>query len=250
MDDPSLARAAHLQALRGLTRINTISGVVHRLWRHIRTEAGEVVASGRPIRVLDVASGGGDIPIGLARRALLDGISIDIAGCDISRRAMAFARLRARSAGLSQSALSRDGARHRGAHRAGAPQADVRLTFFEHDALQSTLPSGYDVIISTLFLHHLDEVSGTALLGAMATATNRLVLVDDLVRHRWGLILAEAGVRLLSRSPVVHVDGPRSVRAALTATELQTMANHAGLTGHDLSFHFPARQLLRWRKPT
>ena len=47
-------------------------------------------------------------------------------------------------------------------------------------------------------------------------ATRHAVLVDDLVRSRLGFALVLAGSYLLTRSPVVHTDGPLSVRAALS----------------------------------
>ena len=95
----------------------------------------------------------------------------------------------------------------------------VPTGFFVLDALSQPLPRDYDVVTCTLFLHHLDETDAIALLGRMAAAALRLVLVDDLVRSRWGYLLAQVGCRLLSGSRIVHVDGPRSVAAAFTPGE-------------------------------
>jgi hypothetical protein len=49
------------------------------------------------------------------------------------------------------------------------------------------------------------------------------------VRCRAGWLAAWAGTRLLTRSPVVHFDGPQSVRAAWTESELRQLARDAGL---------------------
>ena len=57
------------------------------------------------------------------------------------------------------------------------------------------------------------------------------------------------GVRLLTRSPVVRVDGPLSVRAAFRAEEIGAMADSAGLDGARLTSHWPQRLLLHWTKP-
>ena len=52
----------------------------------------------------------------------------------------------------------------------------------------------------------------------------RQVVISDLRRSRSGFVIAWIGTRLLSRSPVVHYDGPVSVRAAWTIRELAGFA--------------------------
>ena len=78
MDQPGLAAADHEQALRALSRINWISGVAGSLWSPIRRLAEE--RRGQPLRVLDVASGGGDVVIRLASRARRAGLPITFTG--------------------------------------------------------------------------------------------------------------------------------------------------------------------------
>lgn len=218
MDDPRLGRAAHVRALRGLTRINWISAAVRPVWTRVRRAAQSGDA---PLRVLDVATGGGDLPLGLAHGARRAGLDIEVAGCDISRRAVAYARTRAR-------------------------QAQIAVHFFVRDALADGLPEGYDVITSALFLHHLRDEQIVTLLQAMRAAARQAVLVDDLRRSRLGFAAAFLGTRMLTRSRVVHVDGIRSVRAALTAPELSRLAAAAELTNHRVVPHWPWRQLLEW----
>lgn len=220
MDDPQLARDAHVRALRGLSRIYLASRSGDALWGRIQYEAQFVTG---PLRVLDVATGGGDLPLDLARRARRAGLFVEAAGCDISPRAIAFARVRARRV-----------------------RSDAR--FFTLDALAQPLPAGYHVITSGLFLHHLSEPRAVALLRKMAGAAERVVLVDDLRRSRRGLWLARLATRVLSRSPIVHADGPQSVRAAFTGPELRRLVEQAGLAGAEIETHWPQRQLLTWRR--
>lgn len=54
---------------------------------------------------------------------------------------------------------------------------------------------------------------------------------------------------VLSRSPVVHFDGPASVRAAYTPAELRALADQAGLAGATVRPVFPCRMLLTWSRP-
>ena len=71
MDDPALDESLHRQALKGLERVNWISGIPGLLWRTIRPLCDEV--RDRPVRVLDVGSGGGDISVKLWKKAAAAG---------------------------------------------------------------------------------------------------------------------------------------------------------------------------------
>src|SRR5439155_9017041 len=97
---------------------------------------------------------------------------------------------------------------------------------------------GYDVVMCSLFLHHLSDEQAPVLLRAMADAAGSLVLINDLRRSRLGYTLAWLGCRLLTRSPIVHVDGPRSVAAAFSPEEALRIAERAGLHGATISRHW------------
>jgi hypothetical protein len=122
----------------------------------------------------------------------------------------------------------------------------ARVGFFVHDALIGELPGGYDAVLCSLFLHHLEADQAVQLLRQMAQAAGRLVLVNDLVRSTAGYLAAYAGTRLLSRSPVVHIDGPRSVEGAFSPAEVRVLAYRAGLRRARVELCWPWRYLLRW----
>jgi len=98
------------------------------------------------------------------------------------------------------------------------------VEFFVHDVLRDPFPTGFDAVVSSLFLHHLADEDVCRLLGSFAGSVGRLVLASDLVRGLSGLDLAHVAGRLLTTSPVVHIDGPRSVEAAFTPAELRGLA--------------------------
>lgn len=223
MDQPGLDPVLHDQALVGLRRVNRISRTATRLWRPLDYLAKEL--AGTPLRILDVASGGGDVAIGLAAEARRRNVPVEIEGCDISARAVEYAQAEARRTGMNH------------------------VRFFNLNVLEDAFPNKYDVLICSLFLHHLDEADAVRLLSKMAEAAGRLLLVDDLRRTRSGYALAWLGSQLLSRSPIVHVDGPRSVRAAFTLEEAARLADRAGLKGYRIEPHWPQRFLLNWSKP-
>jgi SAM-dependent methyltransferase len=221
MDQPGLEETRHVQALRGLERINAWSGSAGILWAPIRGLARET--GRKSLRVLDVASGAGDVAVALWRRGRRAGLRLYIDGWDISPRAVAYARARAAAAG-----------------------ADVH--FSQEDALAGAPVTAYDVVVSSLFLHHLDEGQAVELLRRMAGAARHLVLVNDLVRCAPGLVLAHLGTRLLSACDVVHTDGPRSVEAAFTPAEARALADRAGLAGARVAWRWPFRFLLTWKR--
>jgi SAM-dependent methyltransferase len=222
MDQPDLDAGRHEQALRGLKRINSWSGSARLLWSPLRALARQFAP--RPLRVLDLATGGGDVPIRLWWKAHRAGLSVHFDGCDVNPRAVAFAR-------------------------AQAQQKQADLTFFELDAIRDALPPGYDVMMTSLFLHHLSEEQAVDLLRRMAAAAERMVLVNDLIRSLAGYTLAFLGTRLLSASSVVHIDGRRSVQAAFTTAEASALATEAGLSGVTVKRRWPCRFLLTWSRP-
>jgi 2-polyprenyl-3-methyl-5-hydroxy-6-metoxy-1,4-benzoquinol methylase len=221
MDQPGLDPARHAHALRGLARINFFSGSAGILWPPLLALARRLGT--RRLRVLDLATGGGDVPVRLWRRAARAGLDWQVAGCDKSPVAVEQARARAA--------------------RAGAP-----VTFFTHDALHGGALPGHDAVTCSLFLHHLDEDDAVRLLRRMAGAGD-LVLVNDLVRGLAGLALAHLATRLLTTSGVVHTDGPRSVESAFTLEEARALAGRAGLAGATVVRRWPCRFLLTWSRP-
>ena len=193
MDDPALDYTQHLFALRGLANLNRWSQAAWPFVEPIRRLAADL---GRPLRVLDVAAGGGDVP----RRLLRCGLPAEFTGCDLSETALDVWRCHF-------------------------------LPAFRHDVVRDPLPGGYDLVMCSLFLHHLDEPDVIRVIANMKRAAGRMVVATDLVRGRLNLGLVTLGSRLLSRSPVVHFDAPASVRAAFTPAELRALAKAAGLDG-------------------
>jgi SAM-dependent methyltransferase len=216
MDDPAIDPDEHRRALAGLARLNRVSGSAGVLWPPIRNLASELK---RTIRVLDVATGSGDVPAGLLAKAERAGVSVEVAGCDISPTAIEQAS-------------------------ANCPRA----RYFVHDAIRDPLPTGFDVVACSLFLHHLGEDDAITLLANMRHAAGRLVLVNDLSRSRFNFVGIWLACRALTRSPVVRFDGPASVRSAFTPAEALALAERAALRGATVRARFPCRFLLSWER--
>src|SRR6516225_7900265 len=221
MDDPGLDKKQHILALRGLARLNFWSGSVRILWPAIWELLSE--SPGQSLRLLDIASGAGDVAVGMRRKAVRAGYSLQIDAWDVSPCAVDYARSEAVAQG-----------------------AQVR--FLQGDALRTPIPNDYDVIVSSLFLHHLDEGPATAFVRRMADAAKRLVLVNDLIRCQPGFFVAYCATRLFSKSPIVRTDGPLSVEGAFTVQEVRALAEKAGLANAEVVECWPYRFLLRWKR--
>jgi SAM-dependent methyltransferase len=174
--------------------------------------------------VVDVACGGGDVTIALARRLArsLAGPRPQVVGIDVSPRAIERA-----------AALAGD---------RGSP-----AVFAVRDVLQAGLPP-CDVAVSSLFLHHLDDAAAVTLLGRMATAARLGVVISDLIRSRIGLVLAVLGTSVLASSRVARIDGPLSVRAARTIPEYHGLLARAGMADATVRRTWPERVLIAWRR--
>lgn len=220
MDDPDLDAGLHREALRGLVRLNRWSFSGPEMFRSLRRFQTE---SSRGLRVLDIASGGGDVPLNVARLAGRRGLKWDVHGCDRSETAAAFAK-------------------------EAAERANLSVKFFSLDIQKENLPRDYDVLTNSLFLHHLTRTETIRFLKKMAAAARRGIVIHDLERSSAGLFLAFWMGRAVTRSRVVHEDAPQSVRAAYSFSEIRRIAAKAGLKGALVERCWPFRYRIVWEK--
>ncbi|QDU49255.1 methyltransferase domain-containing protein [Gimesia panareensis] len=222
MDQPGLSDSEHGNALMGLRRVNWFSRSSSIFWKPLLKLAQ--TSDQRPLQILDIASGGGDVSIDLAMRAQQAGLDVDITGCDISEYAVRHATELAQRRHLKN------------------------VHFFQNDIFQEPAEQKYDLVMCSLFLHHLDEPRAVQLMKWMSESTRHLMLINDLRRTRLGYWLAWGGCRLLTRSQIVHTDGPISVAAAFSVEEAEQLAQQAGLTDIHISRQWPQRFLLEWSR--
>jgi len=220
MDDPQLDPGLHQQALQGLSRVNWVTQTHRLLWKPIQDYCQKNQLDS--LSVLDLACGSGDLLVWLHSHARQQGINLKVTGCDLSPVALEFARRR-------------------------ATQENIDAVFLQRDVLNEQLPSDQDIVVCSLFLHHLESDNIVKLLQRMAESARHLVVAQDLIRSRWGYLMCLVGTQFISRSPIVHVDGPLSVAGALTLSEMTLLAEQAGLAGAQLNHHWPERFVFAWQ---
>src|SRR5262245_56470694 len=198
MDAPDLPPARFVETLRGLGLVNLVTRSSRLMWPDLKATAQR--HPDRPIRVLDVACGGGDVLRALWRAARRARLKVKLAGCDLSATAVAYAKEEAARAG-----------------------ADIE--FFTNRVPQDPLPQGYDLIMSTLFLHHLDEDAAISFLRDAATKARDRVVIQDLVRSTLSYWFARLGTAVLLLSYICREDGRTSVEGAFTLEEARRLSD-------------------------
>lgn len=212
MDDPHLGPDAHRHALTSLARANRLLGADSSVRRAICGNVPEAQS------VLDLGCGSGAL-----LKHLSDGESESvIVGVDRSEFALKMAE-----ASMPQG---------------GWIAADVRQLPLATRSI--------DVVVCTLLLHHFDADDAVAVLAEAARVARCAVVVSDLTRSRMAWVATWLTTRVLSRSWVFHVDGPRSVRAAYAPDEMRAIARRAGLQNATVTRQFPFRMLLCWTRQT
>ncbi|MEY2576129.1 MAG: hypothetical protein QOF80_1616 [Verrucomicrobiota bacterium] len=197
MDRPQPVTPELASDLRNLRKLNRYFGS-YRLIEHFLRHW---IQPRSRMRVLDLATGSGDIPRLIVEYARRAGATVTVDAVDQQPSTLEIAR-----------GLSRD-----------YPE----IEFFEGDVL-SFGDGGYDVVLCSLALHHFEEVTAVELLKRCRTLSNRYVLVSDLRRG----VLATLGVYLLTtfifREPMTRTDARLSAERAFSFREFRSLAERAG----------------------
>lgn len=204
--------------LRDLSRVNLwgagIRSIVRLLLRRIEAWPRE-----RVLHILDVGTGGADLPRTLQAICGRRGIRCRIVGLDRSRRILEVARGRL-------------------GHRPG-------ITLVEGDALAPPFrPGSFDFVLCSLLLHHIPPQRASLFLRGLASLAREGVLVSDLRRGRWEYFWTVFFSQLFLRGRMTLHDAPLSVLRSLTLPEARALLTEAGWTGGGVEKSFPLRMIL------
>jgi 2-polyprenyl-3-methyl-5-hydroxy-6-metoxy-1,4-benzoquinol methylase len=198
MDRPQPLSAALDEDLHNLRQLNRFFGS-HDLIRHFLQQW---LAPGESFRVLDLATGSGDIPRLVAQYGRQIGATVSIDAIDGQEPTLEVARR-----------LSTD-----------YPE----ITFHHGDIRDWGDIATYDIVLCSLVLHHFDEKDAVRVLAHAAALSRRHVLVADLRRGLVGTV----GVFLLTtfvfRHPMTRHDARMSAARAFSSDELRESARQAG----------------------
>jgi 2-polyprenyl-3-methyl-5-hydroxy-6-metoxy-1,4-benzoquinol methylase len=157
---------------------------------------------GARTRIVDLATGSGDIPRLIADYARKIGAQVEIDALDRQPATLEVA-----------TKLS-----------TGYPEIYYR----QADILEWDSVGTYDVVLCTLALHHFSDEDAVGVLRRCRELSRKFVLVSDLRRG----FLLQAGVRLLTelifREPMTRHDARLSSERAFSFTEMRDLALRAG----------------------
>jgi len=198
MDRPQPVSTELERDLERLRQLNRWFGS-HRL---VSTFMRRWIMPGAQMRVVDLATGSGDIPRLLVDHGRRIGARIEVDAVDQQAATLEIAR------GLS----------------ADYPE----ISYHAANILEWHSAHGYDIALCSLVLHHFSDEDAVKLLRQCRKLSKRFVLVSDLRR---GLLL-QAGVYMLTalifREPMTRFDARLSADRAFSFSEMRELAIRAG----------------------
>lgn len=219
LDGPLDDVAALAGNLRDLRRVNALLGGVRLSRDAIETLVGADAGGRAGIELLDVGTGGADIPVALIADWRRNGRRLAVTAIDDRAEVLAAAR-------LARPDLD-------GVEGLRLEIADGRALPYENRA--------FDIAHASLVIHHLEPDEAVRMLGEMARVSRRGVVVNDLSRSRLRWVGAWLLAHLATRNRFTRKDGPLSVLRAYTAVEMHALLAVAGLrpiaTRRDLLRH-------------
>jgi 2-polyprenyl-3-methyl-5-hydroxy-6-metoxy-1,4-benzoquinol methylase len=184
-----------LQNLRQLNRFFGGHALVSRFLR-------DWIQPGLSLRVLDLATGSGDIPRLVVDHARSTGAKVEVTAVDQQTSTLEIAR------------------------RLSADYHDI--TYHQGNILEWCNDGAYDIVLCTLALHHFNEEDAVCLLRRCRNLSRGCVLVSDLRRGFLATIGAYLLTAIIFRAPMTKADGRASARRAFSFQELRSLAERAG----------------------
>jgi ubiquinone/menaquinone biosynthesis C-methylase UbiE len=161
----------------------------------------------RPIRVLDVGTGGADIPLALLADARRRGRDLEIVATE-SRPEILSAAIAARPI--------------------IARVPDLALELSDGRSLPH-LDRSFDVAHCSMVVHHLEPDDAVRLLEEMARVSRLGIVVNDLSRGRLSWLGAKLLTTTVMRNRFTRNDAPLSVLRAYTRSEMRHLLRRADL---------------------
>ncbi len=218
MDLPQPVSAELEQDLANLRSLNRWFGsyriIHHFLRRWLRAES--------KIRLLDVATGSGDVPRLIVDYARAHNVPVEIKAIDQQEATVEIAR------------------------RLSVSYPEISFSCADLFAWE---PDGaFDIVICSLALHHFSEEEVIRALRKFRELSSGAILVTDLQRSRFLSMAVFVVTETLYREPMTKFDGRLSASRAFSFTEMDELAKRAGWEQFHHTSFFVGRQAL-WIDP-
>jgi SAM-dependent methyltransferase len=199
MDEPT-SYAEFRACLRDLERVNRTVLAYRPTLHWLEQFTGPAAA---PLHIVDVGSGGGDMLRRIESWARHRDIAVRLTGIDLNPHAS------------------------RAAREFTGPSS--RIQWVASDAFSYRPSRPVDIILSSIFTHHLTDVELVRFLQWMEQTAVRGWFINDLARDRRSYILFRLLARLMRWHRFVQHDGPVSIQRSFTAEDWRRYLDQAGL---------------------
>ncbi len=218
MDDSGIGFEEFAQTLRQLRLLNVLTTAYRPTLQaldYFRTARHR--DSTRPLRILDIGSGYGDMLRKIEAWAAQHSIPVELAGVDLNPWA------------------------EKSARQAATPNSRIR--YITADIFEFKPEQPYDVIVNSLFTHHLSDAGLVQGMKWMSDQARYGWFINDLHRHPIPYYFIRGFVRLFGFNRLIQNDAPLSVARAFVREDWTNFARKAGLNPKvlQIKWHWPFR---------
>lgn len=183
-----------------LARVNRVTFAYRPTLAWLQTV---VVSGDRPVHIVDVGCGGGDMLRRIGAWAYSHAVKVVLTGIDLNPYA------------------------ERVATEQTAPGSKIR--WVTGDAFSYEPDAPIDIVISSLFTHHLPDAQIVSFIGWMETVAGRGWFINDLHREPFPYYGFSLLARVMRWHRFVQHDGPVSIRRAFRAEDWTRYLTAAGI---------------------
>ncbi|MFM2419195.1 MAG: 3-demethylubiquinone-9 3-O-methyltransferase [Pseudomonadota bacterium] len=217
MDDTSVGFEELRNCLADLARVNALTQAHRPTLAFLDALVSRMGRLARPLQILDVGSGYGDTLRHIDTWACQRGVAVSLAGVDLNPWSCKAAT--------------------------DATPSGRGIRWVTADAFAFEPTGGIDVVVSSLFTHHLPEAAIVRFIRRMENSARLGWFVNDLHRHPVPYYLFRTFAKLADYHPFVQHDGPVSITRAFVPADWRRMveAAHVDVSSVNIRRSLPFR---------
>jgi SAM-dependent methyltransferase len=215
MDDPSVSFDDFRNCLIDLARVNTLTLAHRPTLRFLDRLFADGRGLNRPIEIVDIGCGYGDLLRQIAVWGRRRNIALSLTGVDLNPYSRSVA--------------------------VEATDPSLGIRWVTKDAFAHDPPTGVDVVVSSLFTHHLTNERIIEFIQWMEEHARLGWFINDLHRHPLPHHVFAWFAELAALHPFVRHDGPVSIARAFVTADWERLLAGAGIE--------PGTAKIEWKFP-
>ncbi len=204
MDSGDYSKKEFLQCLTELEQINRFTAAYFPLSQFLERVYNLEDYKVKPMRVLDVGFGFGDSLRYLAQWAQKKDYNIEFLGLDLNPECVDLA--------------------------AAHTDPSLKVQYRRQCALECSKEDSFDVIMNSLFMHHLGDQEIRNFVKWMDQSSTRAWIINDLHRHPLAYYFIKYVTKLVSKNRLIKNDAPLSVARSFSKDDWKKYIGQAGIS--------------------